>query len=49
MGPYSYKGNQWVGYDTINYVQKKAQFINDNELGGAMFWDISTDDFNVSC
>ena len=48
MGPYAYKGNQWVGYDTIDYVKMKANFINNNELGGAMFWDLSTDDFNVS-
>ena len=48
MGPYAYKESQWVGYDTIDYVKKKARFINNNELGGAMFWDLSTDDFNVS-
>ena len=46
-GPYAYKGNQWVGYDSIEYVKKKAQYIIDKDLGGAMFWDLSTDDFNV--
>ena len=46
-GPYAYKGNQWVGYDSIDYVKRKAQYIIDKELGGAMFWDLSTDDFNV--
>ena len=46
-GPYAYKGDQWVGYDTIDYVKEKAKYILDNELGGAMFWDLSTDDFNV--
>ena len=36
-----------MGYDTIDYVKEKAKYILDNELGGAMFWDLSTDDFNV--
>jgi len=48
-GPYAYKGDQWVGYDTIDYVKEKAKYILDNELGGAMFWDLSTDDFNNQC
>ena len=48
-GPYAYKDDQWVGYDTIDSVKEKAKYILDNELGGAMFWDMSTDDFNNQC
>ena len=47
-GPYAYKGNQWVGFDTIESAQVKAQYVLDQNLGGAMFWDTSTDDFNVT-
>jgi hypothetical protein len=25
MGPYAYKGNQWVGYDDINIVKLKVR------------------------
>ena len=46
-GPYAYKGNQWVGYDTIKSVKAKADYIKKHNLGGAMFWDLATDDFNV--
>ena len=46
-GPYAYKGNQWVGYDTVNSVLNKANYIQQQNLGGGMFWDLSTDDFNV--
>ena len=47
-GPYAYKGTQWVGYDTIKSVKVKAEYIKKHSLGGAMFWDLATDDFNVS-
>ena len=48
-GPYAYgSGNQWVGYDTIKSVTAKAEYVKTKGLGGAMFWDLATDDFNVS-
>ena len=48
-GPYAYGGgNQWVGFDTISSVKVKAEYIKTKGLGGAMFWDLATDDFNVS-
>ena len=46
-GPYAFKGTQWVGYDTITSVKVKADYILNKNLGGAMFWDLATDDFNV--
>ena len=48
-GPYAYHGNQWVSYDDIEIVRVKANYINDQGFGGAMFWDLSTDDFNNIC
>ena len=48
-GPYAYgAGNQWVGFDTIDSAKAKAQYVKSIGLGGAMFWDLATDDFNVS-
>jgi chitinase len=46
-GPYAYGQGVWVGYDTPEQAGRKAKYIMDNGLGGAMFWDLSTDDFNV--
>lgn len=48
-GPYAYKGTQWVGFDTIDSAKVKADYIKSKGLGGAMFWDVATDDFNNRC
>lgn len=49
MGPYAYKGNQWVGYDDPAMAEYKAKYIIKNNLGGAMFWDLPSDDFSNRC
>uniref|UniRef100_A0A2K5CNU4 Acidic mammalian chitinase n=1 Tax=Aotus nancymaae TaxID=37293 RepID=A0A2K5CNU4_AOTNA len=38
--PYSYQGNEWVGYDNV-----KSFEIKQNNFGGAMVWAIDLDDF----
>ena len=47
-GPYAFGDNTWVGYDTIKTTEKKSQYVLHNNLGGAMIWELSADDFNVS-
>ena len=49
MGPYAYKGNQWVGYDTPKSAKNKANYIVEKGLKGGMIWDYSTDDFGNKC
>ncbi|XP_050350766.1 mucin-2 [Nymphalis io] len=49
MGPVAYKGNQWVGYDDIDIVKKKGEYVAENGLGGIMFWSIDNDDFRGTC
>lgn len=43
--PYAVKNNQWVGYDDLESVAIKLNYILANDLGGAMFWSLETDDF----
>lgn len=43
--PYAVKVNQWVGYDDVESVKIKCDYINQKGLGGAMFWSLETDDF----
>lgn len=47
--PYAYNGDQWVGYDDVQSVQVKSNYIMNNNLGGAMIWSIETDDFRGNC
>ncbi|XP_078046537.1 putative chitinase 10 [Augochlora pura] len=49
MGPYAYRGNQWVGYDDAEMISRKAQFVRDAGLGGGMVWALDLDDFRDRC
>ncbi|XP_068227286.1 probable chitinase 10 [Palaemon carinicauda] len=48
-GPYAYSGNQWVGYDDVDMVRTKAQYVKSEGLGGTMVWAIDLADFNGDC
>lgn len=49
MGPYAYKGNQWVGFDDEDIILEKAKFIAREKLGGGMVWTLDNDDFRGKC
>ncbi|KAF6206327.1 hypothetical protein GE061_017558 [Apolygus lucorum] len=49
MGPYAYKGNQWVGYDDEGSARRKGEYAKQNGLGGISFWAIDQDDFSAAC
>jgi len=48
---YSYNtGNRiWVGYDDLEAVKLKTDYIKAMGLAGSMVWSIETDDFHDSC
>lgn len=47
--PYSYKGNQWVGYDNPESVKLKAEYAKSKQLGGVMVWSIEQEDARGIC
>jgi len=49
MGPYAHKGNQWVGFDDVETIKQKSQYVLDNGFGGGMIWALDLDDFNNIC
>ena len=49
MGPYAYKGNQWVGFDDVHSIRRKTDYIKQMGLGGGMIWALDLDDFNNRC
>ena len=48
-GTYASNGDQWVSYDNVASVRRKAEYIKRSKLGGAMVFAIDMDDFNNRC
>jgi len=49
MGPYAYKDRNWVGYDDVNMIRYKSEYIRKMGLGGGMVWALDLDDFKNRC
>ncbi|XP_028437891.1 acidic mammalian chitinase-like [Perca flavescens] len=44
--PYGTTGNQWVGFDNIDSINAKVNYIKANNFGGVFVWSLDLDDFN---
>ena len=45
MGPYAFKGTQWVSFDDVAMIKHKSEYVKKMGLGGAMIWALDLDDF----
>ncbi|XP_064162209.1 acidic mammalian chitinase-like [Anguilla rostrata] len=43
--PYAVKGDEWVGFDNHRSFEAKAQYLKNNNFGGAFVWALDMDDF----
>ncbi|XP_076789192.1 chitinase-like protein 3 [Arvicanthis niloticus] len=46
--PYAHHDNEWVGYDDVHSFLIKANWLQQNNFGGAMIWTLDMDDFTGS-
>jgi len=44
--PYSYIGDQWIGYDNVESLNIKVQYMKAGNYGGWMTWNLDLDDFS---
>lgn len=47
--PYSYKGEEWIGYDNAQSIELKTKYAMAKNLGGVLIWSISSDDWKNTC
>ncbi len=45
MGPYAHKDRQWVGYDDVETIRRKSEYVREMGLAGGMVWALDLDDF----
>lgn len=49
LTPYSYKENQWIGYDNVQSIQAKTKYAKSMNLAGVMVWAMNGDDHSNVC
>lgn len=46
---YTFKGDQWVGYDYIPSIRVKGEYARAQGLGGVLVYAMDMDDFRGFC
>uniref|UniRef100_A0A673G3U9 Chitinase-3-like protein 1 n=1 Tax=Sinocyclocheilus rhinocerous TaxID=307959 RepID=A0A673G3U9_9TELE len=44
--PFSIKGSDWVGFDTLRSFEIKMKYLQEHGFGGAFVWSLDLDDFS---
>ncbi len=49
VAAWAVQGTSWIGYDNVESITRKCNYILENDLGGSMWWSLETDDFRGLC
>lgn len=49
QAPYAHRGDQWMGYDDMESIRVKAEYVLNKGLAGGMIWSLGMDDFDGEC
>lgn len=49
IGPYAYHEKDWVSYDDVEDIRRKAEYIREKNLGGGIISALDGDDYNGIC
>uniref|UniRef100_A0A182PAD7 chitinase n=1 Tax=Anopheles epiroticus TaxID=199890 RepID=A0A182PAD7_9DIPT len=47
--PYTYRGNQWIGYENEQSLKEKVEFVKAKELAGIYAFSLDLDDYRGKC
>ncbi|CAG9861620.1 unnamed protein product [Phyllotreta striolata] len=47
--PYASKFYEWVSFENTQSLTYKAEYIRDQQFGGAMVWSLNADDYKLHC
>ncbi|XP_072930562.1 chitotriosidase-1-like [Epargyreus clarus] len=47
--PYLHRDHEWASFDNPQSVMNKAEYIKENNLGGAMIYSLNADDYEGRC
>ncbi|XP_057668807.1 chitinase-3-like protein 2 [Diorhabda carinulata] len=47
--PYASKFYEWISFENTQSLTYKAEYIRDQQFGGAMVWSLNSDDYKLNC
>lgn len=46
---YTFKEDQWIGYNDVQTIEEKSEYVVNRNLGGMFIWSVDLDDARNVC